>query len=90
MISNIKDIHDRARTISGYRPLSAGDRGRLAALVEKYGSGVLNGLYKTIAADPELAAKITVPLDDIERRQTAHVLGLIKNSDTSEYPNAWI
>jgi methyl-accepting chemotaxis protein len=75
----------RARRLAGYQPLSAKDRDRLSRLLGKVGSSVLRGLYRAIGTDPELAAKITVPLDGIERRQAAHLVGLISNPDGADY-----
>jgi methyl-accepting chemotaxis protein len=75
----------RARRLAAYRPLSAKDRKRLRDLVGKVGSSVLRDLYQAIGADPELATKITVPLDGIERRQAAHLVGLISNPDGADY-----
>src|SRR6516164_3858029 len=75
----------RVRRLAAYQPLSETDRERLLALIEKAGSAVLRGLYKSIAADPELAKKVTVPLDSIERRQAAHIVGLIRNPDDPKY-----
>jgi hypothetical protein len=71
----------RARRLAGYQSLSAKDRERLRGVLGKVGSSVLRSLYKAIGADRELAAKITVPLDGIERRQAAHLAGLISNPD---------
>jgi methyl-accepting chemotaxis protein len=75
----------RVRRLADYRPLSAKDRERLRGLVAKVGSSVLRGLYQTLATDRELAAKITVPLDGIERRQAVHLAGLISNADGVDY-----
>ena len=75
----------RARRIAAYQPLSGKDRELLLVLIDQAGSAVLNGLYRSINADPELAKKITVPLDSIERRQTAHLVGLIRNPDDPKY-----
>jgi hypothetical protein len=77
----------RVRRLADYRPLSAKDRERLRGLVAKAGSFVLRGLYQTLGTDRELAAKITVPLDGIERRQAAHLAGLISNPDGVDYLN---
>src|SRR5689334_10562491 len=85
MTSKIKEALDRARAISSYAPLSERERKQLAGLVNQHGSAALNSLYKSIASDPELAAKVTVPLDGIDKQQTAHVLGLIDNPDGDEY-----
>jgi hypothetical protein len=81
----MRDALARARATSGYEPLSPVDRERLLGLVGKHGSAALNGLYKSIAADPDLLAKVSAPLDDIERRQTAHLVGLLRDPDASEY-----
>jgi hypothetical protein len=61
------------------------DRDRLVRLAKAFGSAALNGLYKNIAANPELLSKVSAPLDAIERRQTAHLLKLIESSDEAEY-----
>jgi hypothetical protein len=61
------------------------DRERLARLAKASGSVALNALYKNIAANPELLAKVSAPLDAIERRQTAHLLKLIESPDDAEY-----
>jgi hypothetical protein len=75
----------RARRLAGYQSLSAKDRERLCGVLGKVGSSVLRSLYQAIGADRELAAKITVPLDGIERRQAAHLAGLISNPDGADY-----
>src|SRR5215469_1892244 len=75
----------RVRRLADYRPLSAKDRERLRGLVAKLGSSTLRGLYQMLGADRELAGKITVPLDGIERRQAAHLVGLVSNPDGPDY-----
>lgn len=84
-MSEMQNILDDLRALSNYSRLSDHDKRRLLALAGKDGSTVLNGLYAKIGKNPELAAKITVPLDGIERRQLAHVAGLIGNPDSKEY-----
>ncbi len=85
MTSQIKEALDRVRAISNYAPLSERECKQLVALVQQHGSAVLNSLYKSIASDPELARKVTVPLEGIEKRQTAHILGLIESPDSEDY-----
>jgi methyl-accepting chemotaxis protein len=75
----------RARRLAGYTPLSTKHRQYLLRLVGQGGSAILRKLYGAIGAEPELARKITVPLDGIEKRQAAHVVGLISDPDTPEY-----
>lgn len=83
--SLMKDILDRSRKLSSYAPPTEKDRKRLAGLVRKYGSTALQGLYKGIAADPDLLAKVSAPLDSIERRQSAHLAKLIEDLDDDAY-----
>ncbi len=57
----------------------------MLALVGKAGSGILRSLYQAIGGDGDLAKKVTVPLDGIEKRQAAHVVGLIRDPDGADY-----
>lgn len=40
---------------------------------------------RIIAAYPDLMSKVTVSLADIERRQAAHLAGLVRDPDALEY-----
>ncbi|MBX9647996.1 MAG: globin-coupled sensor protein [Xanthobacteraceae bacterium] len=61
------------------------EREHLAKLVKGSGSAALNLLYKRISEDPELLAKVSAPLDSIERRQVAHLLKLVEDADEADY-----
>jgi methyl-accepting chemotaxis protein len=65
--------------------MTPADRAAIGGLLERNGSAVLRELYKRIAADEELARKVVAPLDDIERRQVAHVLGLVGSPEAPDY-----
>jgi hypothetical protein len=84
-VTQLADKLARARRLSGYQPLSPKDRERMLALVGKAGSGILRSLYQAIGGDADLAKKVTVPLDGIEKRQAAHVVGLIRDPDGADY-----
>jgi len=82
---DLKTINERLKRLAGCQPMSPKDRETLRKLVEGGGSAILRELYRRVGADSDLARKITAPLDDIERRQTAHVLGLISSPEGSDY-----
>src|SRR5690349_8391911 len=65
--------------------MAAKDREAVGGLIESAGSAVLQELYRRIGADGELAKKVSAPLPDIERRQAAHVLGLISAPESPDY-----
>ena len=83
--NDMRDVLDRARAMSNYVPLTAKDRKRLGRLVRECSSAALRELYKGVSQDPELVAKISAPLDSIERRQAAHLSKLIEDPDEDDY-----
>ena len=85
MSRDLNAIADRLKRLAGYQPMTAKDRDALRGLIESGGSGILRELYRRIGADGDLASKVTAPLDDIEKRQAAHVLGLISAPEAPDY-----